>query len=425
VTILPSTVYAYPIPDLDAQGAILLEQNSGKILYAKNENQRFYPASTTKILTALIVLENCELDEIVTVGEEIKLIQKDGSSADLEVGEKLTVKDLLNGLMLPSGNDAANVLAVYVARKLTQDATMEVAEALQYFAALMNERAEKAGATDSHFTNPHGLHDENHYTTPVDLAKIALAAMANPTFREIVRTEEYQADVGVSADNLNTGKLKVWENTNKLLDKDSKYYLKEATGIKTGFTTPAGYCLVSSASANGLDLIGVVLNTTAPGRWNDSIKLLKFGLEEFQYVQLLKAGTEVAKVTIANPGRKDSGELSVLATTDFVDLLHISQVSAVEKQIRWNEKVRVDNSNMLKAPIKEGQELGQLFLTLDGFVLTESTLVAARTVKSDNLLENIFSGNFPYHWFFGGWLIFLFITINLSGRRKRRKNIKF
>ena len=169
--------------------------------------------------------------------------------------------------------------------------------------------------------------------------------------------------------------------------------------IKTGFTTPAGYCLVSSASAKGLELIGVVLKTSSTGRWTDSRKLLNYGLEEFKYVPLLKAGEEVTKVAITNPSRKDTGELSVLATHDFTDLIHYSQIPEVEKHIIWNEELLAENiGNILRAPIKKGQELGKVYLTLGGVVLTESTIVAGRDVKSASLFENFFSGYFPLQW---------------------------
>lgn len=422
MTDLPSWAHAYPEPEIEGQGAILLEKNSGKVLYAKNEDKRLYPASTTKILTALISLENCELDEVVTIGEEINKLSSQGSSAKLTVGEEITVLDLLRGLMLPSGNDAANALAVHVARKVSKDSNMEIDDSLKFFAGLMNQRAFKVGALNSHFTNPHGLHDENHYTTTRDLAFIALEAMKKPIFRKIVQTEEYELESSNTVNGPNQENPRVWENTNKLLDKESTYYLEKATGIKTGFTTPAGYCLVSSATANGLELIGVVLNTTAIGRWTDSTKLLSFGLEEFKNVQLLKAGAEVTKVAIANPSKKDTGELSVLATRDFADLFHHSQISDIEKHLIWDEKLLAqDAGNMLQAPIKEGQVLGTVYLTLDGLVLTESTVIAARDVKSDSLFENIFSGHLPLQWLFGSVVCIMLLGISKSRKKIRKK----
>lgn len=411
-------------PEIEGQGALLLERNSGKILYAKNEKEKLYPASTTKILTALVVLENCQLDEVITVGEEINFLSHDGSSAGLAIGDQLKVLDLLNGLMLPSGNDAANVLAVYVARKVGQDREMEIETALKFFAGLMNKRAAKAGASNSLFTNPHGLHDENHYTTPLDLGKIALEAMENPTFRQLVQTEEYELESLNVINEPSQENPRIWENTNKLLDRDSTYYMDEVTGIKTGFTTPAGYCLVSSASAKGLELIGVVLKTSSTGRWTDSRKLLNYGLEEFKYVPLLKAGEEVTKVAIANPSRKDTGELSVLATHDFTDLIHYSQIPEVEKHIIWNEELLAENiGNILRAPLKKGQELGKVYLTLGGVVLTESTIVAGRDVKSASLFENFFSGYFPLQWLFGSMLCIMLIGIVKSRKKVRKRTI--
>jgi D-alanyl-D-alanine carboxypeptidase (penicillin-binding protein 5/6) len=408
-------------PNIEGQAAVLLEKNSGKFLYTKEEEQRLYPASTTKILTALVVLENCQPDEIVTIGEEINLLGYKGSSAGLTEGEQLTVEDLLKGLMLPSGNDAANVLATYVSRKLAQDKAMEAEAGLKYFADLMNKRALEAGAQNSHFVNAHGLHDESHYTTALDLAKIASQAMDNPTFRAIVKTGKYEVELKNKSE-LGNGEAKVWTNTNKLLDPDSTYYLAKATGIKTGFTTPAGYCLVSSASGNGLELIGVVLNTSSTGRWTDTTKLLTFGLEEFEKVQILQAGKEVTQVAIANASRKDTGELLVLATTDFSELLHLSHIPLLEKHIIWNEDVLAqDTANSLLAPIKEGQELGKVLFSLEGVVLTESIIVAARDVKSNDLLRNIFGIDIPYLWLTGLLIFIMLLKISMREKGVRRK----
>lgn len=214
---------------------IVIERDSGRILYQNNIDERKYMASTTKILTALCVIENCNLSDEVTVTEESVGIE--GSSIYLEKGEQLSVKDLLYGLMLRSGNDCAETLALYCSGSKEK------------FAILMNNTALKIGAKNSNFVTPHGLHDDNHYTTAKDLALISAYAMKNSSFREIVATKS----VKIPFTTKNT--YRYLKNKNKLL-----FNLDGTTGIKTGYTKKAGRCLVSSCERNGMELICVVLN---------------------------------------------------------------------------------------------------------------------------------------------------------------------
>lgn len=258
-------------PRPEAMGAIVIDQKNHDILYEKNAHQRLYPASTTKILTALLVIENEDLDKVITVGDEIRLVGADGSRAGLKTGEQITIRDLLAGLMLPSGNDAAYVLAVHTARQSSGKSSMNSREAAACFAELMNQRARKAGANDSLFMNPDGYHDDQHYTTAYDLALITQEAMKEPSFREIVSKKSHL----IPGKN---GKLgHYWKNTNQLLDPEGPYNYPAATGIKTGYTKPAGYCLVASADREGKQLIAVALNSTKEGQWADSIQLLDYG----------------------------------------------------------------------------------------------------------------------------------------------------
>lgn len=214
---------------------IVMEVNSKRILFATNEHEKKYMASTTKILTAYLVILNCNMSDIVTVKKENVGIE--GSSIYLEEGEQLSVKDLLYGLMLRSGNDCAETLATYCAGSI------------ENFAKMMNDKAKELGALNSNFVNPHGLHDENHYTTAYDLALISCEAMKNDVFREIVGTKS----VKIPFTTKNTFRL--LKNKNKLL-----FDFDGSNGIKTGFTKKAGRCLVSSCVRNGMELVSVVLN---------------------------------------------------------------------------------------------------------------------------------------------------------------------
>jgi serine-type D-Ala-D-Ala carboxypeptidase (penicillin-binding protein 5/6) len=286
-------------PFLDAQSAILLELDSRRPIYAKKIYERMYPASTTKILTALVAIENSDPKEIVTVGREIYLAPRDGSKAGLYEGEKILMRDAIFGLMLPSGNDAAYVIAAHIAGKIFGVYHSNMSKSISFFVKIMNQRAKKAGARMSHFTNPDGYHDPNHYSTAYDLSIIAKEAMKLPLFRRVVKSSTHSRFTpdGNWRQNRKEGRLPpygfkqtvgwkqiipdsricVWENRNLLLDPLNPFYYPEVNGIKTGHTSEAGYCLVVSASRQGKHLLAVVLMSTQTGVWNDSIILLNYG----------------------------------------------------------------------------------------------------------------------------------------------------
>lgn len=218
-----------------AKSAVVMERSSHRILFSKNPDEHLPMASTTKIVTALTVLNRANLDDVVEVST--KAVGIEGSSIYLRAGEHLTVRELLYGLMLRSGNDAAVALALHVAGSI------------EAFAAMMNETAREAGCTDSNFVNPHGLHDDQHYTSAHDLAVLTCVAMENENFREIVSTKTTRiSNEGMECD-------RVLVNKNKLL---SNY--PGADGVKTGYTKKAGRCFVGSATKDGMQVVVVVLN---------------------------------------------------------------------------------------------------------------------------------------------------------------------
>lgn len=238
-----------------SSGAVCIEWTSRKVLYGDGEHNKTFPASTTKILTALVVLENLQLNEKVTVPKQAVGIE--GSSLYLKEGEVLTVEDLLYGMMLRSGNDAATTLAIAVSGNLTD------------FAKQMNEKARECGANNSNFVNPHGLHHPDHYTTAYDMALITAEAMKYSYFRTIVMSQKARIGEGEST--------RVIANKNKML-----YLYEGANGVKTGYTKNSGRCLVSSAKRNGMQLISVVLNHG--DMWGDSMKLMDYGFDNFEMV---------------------------------------------------------------------------------------------------------------------------------------------
>ena len=233
---------------IEAESFALFSLDDGQVLSQKGIYDRVYPASTTKILTCLVALEHGDLSDTVTVPEEARITVSGSSMADLKVGDQLSLQDLLYGLMIPSGNDAAAAVAVYIAG--SEEA----------FAEIMNETALRLGATQSHFVNPHGLPDDNHYTTPYDMYLIFQAAMKNPDFRDIIATTSHDAEV-LGAD----GETRTisWETTNLYIR--GEYQLPSGMsyqGGKTGHTNAAGYCLVMAETAeDGKDYISVIFKS--------------------------------------------------------------------------------------------------------------------------------------------------------------------
>ncbi len=237
-------------PKVDAEAAVLMVAGTQRILYAINPDAIMYPASTTKIITALTALEKGKADAVVTVSSNS--VACEGSSLELQAGDRLRLRDLLYGMMLVSGNDAAEAVAEHIAGSVPA------------FVALMNAKANELGAANTHFSNPHGLPDPtNHYTTANDLARITARAMQNPEFRKIVATGDYSVPL------LNRPPLRI-SNSNKLL----KSY-PGANGVKTGYTEAAGDCLVAAASRGGVQLVVVLLNDDE--RWTDAANLLDYG----------------------------------------------------------------------------------------------------------------------------------------------------
>jgi D-alanyl-D-alanine carboxypeptidase (penicillin-binding protein 5/6) len=264
---------------MEALSAILVDGDGG-VLYDKQADERRYPASTTKILTALLALESGSLDEKVRVGAEADIPPADASRAGLRYGENLTVRQLLNALLIPSGNDAAYVLAAYVGRRAAGDPGMDAAEAVEKFVGMMNAWARELGASHSHFVNPDGYQDGDHYTTARDMALIARKAMEFDEFRKIVSTKQYKLpDVTGKDEKGNPKKItRLFANTNDLLKEGNPWYVESCTGIKTGHTSDAGFCLVSSAKRNGAEIIAVVMGSGEESVWRDSAALLQWGI---------------------------------------------------------------------------------------------------------------------------------------------------
>lgn len=407
---------------INAKGAVLIEQESGKILFEKDGNKKMYPASTTKILTALIAIENGELDEVITVGDEIELMNSNGSRAWLRVGEKMKLSNLLMGLMLPSGNDAAYTIALNIGRKISNNPSLKREEAINIFVDKMNERAKEIGAINSNFVNPHGFHNNEHYSTPHDLALIGREALKYDFFKQIVKTYRYE---GINTSNQGH----MWENTNQLLNKGSKNYYKYATGIKTGHTTPAGYCLVSSGSKEEMDVIAVVLNTSPTGQWVDSKTLLEYGLNNFIHHEVIKKGEVLQTFKVINKRPWDKLDLDLIAMFSYEEVFNRSDISNIQWSIEWNSEL-IEPSNdttegiKILSSLEKGEIIGRAIYTLNGEVLTEINIEAGRDIKRNYWIFNLPGMMFIYEnkKVIVPVLLFLIVGIMLRNKVSRRKN---
>lgn len=381
IFLLPQAAAAATPPVIEAKAAILLEASTGAVLFAQAPHQRMYPASTTKILTALLATETGDLDEIVTVGPELYLVAPNSSLAYLEVGDTLTLRDLVYGLMLPSGNDAAYVIAVHLARR-QEGQNLPVLQAIQVFSRMMNQRAQALGATESNFTCPDGFHADDHYTTAYDLALIAQAAMKLPFLREVVATPEY------TAASWQGGKPRRWENNNLLIDADSEAFYPAATGLKTGYTGPAGFCLVSAASDKDLSLIAVNLKTSLLGRWSDSRALLDYGFANFSWRQLVQASQDTESFFVSNGDWEQPNSVTLAAREGFTGLFSQAEAERIKREIILDptlldsETAAGATGFTLRAPLCMGQVAGQVKFTLEGKELFTTDLIITADVAS-------------------------------------------
>ncbi|RXI53541.1 D-alanyl-D-alanine carboxypeptidase [Clostridium tetani] len=263
-------------PSVSADGAILMDAQTGKILYEKNINKPYPPASTTKIMTALLTLENCNLDDEVTVGKKPPLA--DGSKIFIHEGEKLKVKDLLYALLLESANDAAEALAEHISGSIED------------FSKLMNKRAKELGCTNTNFINPNGLYHAKHRTTAQDLALIMKEVSQYEDYRKISNTITYK----IKPTNKSKKERPLW-NKNKLVQQNSKYYFKGCNGGKTGYTTQSQHSYVVSANRGDFKLIAVLIHDSKKTFFEDSVNLLNYGFNNFELIKMYSRGDIVTE----------------------------------------------------------------------------------------------------------------------------------
>ena len=342
--------YSYAL-ETSAKSAVLIECESGDIVYSKNASSRVPMASTTKIMTAIVAIENGDLDKSIIIPKEAVGIE--GSSIYLKENERLTLSELLYALLLESANDAATAIAI------------EIGGNVEDFSKMMNCKAAELDLENTHFCNPHGLDDEMHYTTAYDLAILARYAMQLPQFYEIVSS--VKETIPLSDD----GK-RLLVNHNKLL----KNY-EGAIGVKTGFTKKSGRCLVSCAERNGVRLIAVTLN--APNDWNDHKSMLDYGFEQYERIHLANAGDYTISLKCIN------GQKSDVLCTNFSAL----DVTLKKEKVDGLSAV-FESERFVFAPIKQGTRVGRIVYYLDKQEIATLDICTLESVKNIKYKKSIF-----------------------------------
>ena len=329
-----------------AKGMCVIEKDSGRVLYSKNMNEKLPMASTTKIMTLITVLQNCDdLDQYIQV--DVSAVGVEGTSIYLRKNETIKVRDLLYGLMLRSGNDAATALACHVGGSV------------EGFCKLMNELATKIGAKNSHFNNPHGLDDPEHYTTAYDLALITAYALNNTIFKEVVSTKNHVIP------ETNMSDIRYLTNKNKLLSK-----LDGCVGVKTGFTSKAGRCLVSACERDNMTTVCVVLNCGP--MFEESESLLNASFNEYNHTLLVDKNKEIPNKVIENT---EGERLYIYPENDFY------------YPLKENEKDKVEvKYNIEKSTAEDGEVVGNIEIFYDNQLI--KTLKLYTMNKIDKLIEN-------------------------------------
>ena len=329
------------LPRVTARSAVVMEARTGRVLYERNMDNRQFPASTTKIMTLIVALEKGNLDDVVKVGPHAA--GTEGSTLWLEEGDEITLRELLYGMMLHSGNDATVAVAEHIAGSV--DA----------FARLMTDKAHEIGANDTNFVNANGLPDDAHYTTAHDLALIASYGYTLPEFEEIVSTKEITFPW-------------VKDETHLLRNENQMLWLYEGgNGVKTGYTDAAGRCLVSAAKRDGIQLVAVVLDSN--WMWNDSILLLDYGFSKIDRTTVVKKHAQVGTVAVTGSRARRLG----VQTKDEIVLPVVDGTAGYEQTI--------DLPHAVKAPVKKGDVVGTLHVTYEGKEVAKTDLVAMQDAE--------------------------------------------
>lgn len=351
-------------PDLNSKACVVIDRNTNTILYGKNENTKRKMASTTKIMTAIIIIENCKLNESIEISK--KAANTGGSRLGLKTGDKITILDLLYGLMLHSGNDAAVALAEYAGNDIPG------------FAEKMNKKAQELGLKNTHFETPHGLDSDEHYTTAYELALLTNYALNNPTFSKIVGTKNYTITIN--------GYSKDLSNTNELLGNLDGVY-----GVKTGFTNGANRCLVTACKRDNLDIICVVLGAdTKKFRSTDSIKLINYIYQNFKLVNIQEFINKEFKIWKTNNiNTFYINKYNYLKNSNFnieIEPLKYS-IIPIRKDFIDSLSIKITCKKSFEAPLYGGTNIGNIELISNNSVISNCNIYNSYTIYKNSIFS--------------------------------------
>ncbi len=383
--------------NITAKACILMDADSGIIMYNKNAHEKAFPASTTKLVTALLVLENCNLNDKATVSYyAVKSVPLTYSISDLRPGETFTIKDLLYTLMVGSSNDSAYVLAQYIASggnnypiDSSQNAKSAFSSSIEIFSNMMNDFAAKLGCTSTHFVNPNGIHNENHYSTAYDLALIGRCAYKNQRLMSIVSCQEYE----LPNSNIYQGNPRKCKCTNLLLYKNLPSYYEYANGLKTGYTDAAGSCIVASSKKGDMNLIAVILGAeksdynilnsnkkeiSKTSRENICKILFDYGFNNYSYMNLIKANDIATSFNVIN-GNNEHKSLDLIVKDDINALVKKDEIVDITPNIKITKYL---------APISKNSVIGSITYKINGRILS-SDLLASHDVEPASYMHLI------------------------------------
>lgn len=403
-------------PQVFAESAILLDYDANKILYEKNSKKEMYPASTTKLLTAVLAVEKCsDLSQKATVSYyAVHTVPYSYSIANLQPGEQISIKDLLSTLLIQSANESAYVLAEYIANNgnnystgSSESSKVAFEKSISVFSDMMNQKAKELGCENSNFVNPNGVHNEKHYTSAYDLMLIGKQAYSDSTIRSICKSTEYSLE----NTSIYTGEKRAFKTTNLLLLSERKGFYKYANGLKTGYTDAAQSCIIASAQKDDRNLIAVVLHSDDEAddnasRESDCKRLFEYGFNHFSNEILRNKDDIVQELSIFN-ATKETRSLNALCLNELKTLVITGEPLNITPEISINKTL---------APISKGEVIGTISYTVNGETLS-SDLIADHDVYPINYALIIIVLALII-------IVILFIWISLGKRNKKRYKSK-
>ncbi|MCF0143311.1 MAG: D-alanyl-D-alanine carboxypeptidase [Parasporobacterium sp.] len=396
----------WPVPPVPQSGSVLVvEANTGAVLYSQNIDTQRYPASTTKLMTCLIALEKCSMNEIVTFSETACDIEEGSSNIGAVAGEQMTMRDVLYGLMVASGNECANALAEHIAGSI------------EAFADMMNARAEELGCTGTHFTNPHGLYDKNHYTTVHDMYRIARAAFNNSALVEILSHANYT----IEPTNMNPDERRI-TSTVELIVPNSDYYNEYVIGGKTGYLPEAGRCLVSFAKKDSMDIITIVFFCADhEGVFTDTQMMLDYVFSNFSIKNISESESRfVFAEETANVVLDSSAQLLVPNNVPF---------EKMRSKITFAYDLDIDQFNKAKEEAGIFTQDGRHLFAMVDYYVGDYRLGSVNVLIDDNL--QVSEASFINMYYINIWpvlgvvavIVIVFIILTMSKKRKVRKRV--